>query len=506
MTVAADWAGMPSPLSERASTGISGLDEVLSGGFVPARSYMVRGQAGSGKTILSFHFLQAGIDEGETALFINLEEDLRDLKANAAALGFDTDAVEFLDLSPSAEAFVEDESYEVFEPSEVEREPLTDRIVEGVTEVDPDRVVVDPLTQLRFLLSDDYQFRKQVVGFMRFLKDREATVLFTVQNTASLPTDDLEFITDGTLRLDAAAYGKTVSVPKFRGSATQSGDHAYRITETGIEVYPELRPGAGRGDDVAFEQVSSGIPEVDALLHGGIERGTVTIVSGPTGVGKTTLSTQFMKEAAGRGERSVIFLFEENRETFLARSRAVNIPVDEMLEKGTLEVVEVEALERSPQEFARMVRDEVEGEDADIVMIDGISGYRLTLRGEAETMLQQMHALGRYLKNAGVTGIFVDETRNVTGEFRATMENVSYLADNIVFLRHIEVEGELRKAIGVLKKRTSDFERTIREFRITEHGITVGEPMSGLRGILSGTPEVVDRDRSRRATRDDDDE
>ena len=487
---------MSSPLSERASTGIPGLDEVLSGGFVPTRSYMVRGQAGSGKTILSFHFLQQGIDEGETALFINLEEDLRDLKANAAALGFDTDAIEFLDLSPSADAFVEDESYEVFAPSEVEREPLTERIVEGVTAVDPDRVVVDPLTQLRFLLSDDYQFRKQVVGFMRFLKDRGATVLFTVQNTESLPTDDLEFITDGTIRLDVGEFGKSVRVPKFRGSVTQGGDHAYRVTDPGIEVYPALQPGSS-AVDAEFEQLSSGIPEVDTLLGGGIERGTVTIVSGPTGVGKTTLSTQFMKAAADRGERSVIYLFEENRGTFLARSRAINIPVDEMIERGTLQVNEVEALERSPQEFARMVREEVEGRDADIVMIDGISGYRLTLRGEDEQMLQQMHALGRYLKNAGVTAILVDETRNVTGEFQATMENVSYLADNIVFLRHLEIGGELRKAIGVLKKRTSDFERTIREFEMTDQGITVGEPMSDLRGILTGAPESVNRDSQR---------
>ncbi|WP_144923300.1 ATPase domain-containing protein [Halorubrum salsamenti] len=491
---------MSTPLPGRMSTGVAGLDEILSGGLVPKRSYMVRGQAGSGKTILSFHFLQQGVDEGETALFINLEEDARDLKANAAALGFDTDAIEFLDLSPSADVFVEDESYEVFEPSEVERESLTEQIVEGVTAADPDRVVVDPLTQLRFLLSDDYQFRKQVVGFMRFLKGLETTVLFTVQNTESLPTDDLEFITDGTIQLDAAEYGKTIGVPKFRGSATQSGDHAYRVTDSGIEVYPALQPGQ-RDDDAEFEQISSGIPEFDELLHGGIERGTVTVVSGPTGVGKTTLSTQFMKEAAGRGERSVIYLFEENKETFLTRSRAVNIPVDEMLERGTLQVNEVEALERSPQEFARMVREEVEERDADIVMVDGISGYRLTLRGDEGMMLQQMHALGRYLKNEGVTGLFVDETRNVTGEFQATMENISYLADNIVFLRHLEVEGELRKAIGVLKKRTSDFERTIREFRITEHGITVGEPMSQLRGILSGTPEVVDREPDREPKR-----
>lgn len=457
---------------------------------------MVRGQAGTGKTILSLHFLQRGVEEGETSLFVNLEEDVRDLAANAAALGFDTEAIEFLDLSPGADAFTEDRSYEVFAPSEVEGETLTDRIVEGVTAIDPDRVVVDPLTQLRYLLSDDYQFRKQVVGFMRFLKDQGATVVFTVQNTESLPTDDLEFITDGSIRLGAEEYGKTIEVPKFRGSSTQRGDHAYRVTDDGIEVYPALRPGEYAGED-GFEQISSGIEGVDDLLHGGLERGTVSIVSGPTGVGKTTLSTQFMKAAAERGERSVIYLFEESRETFLARSRAVGIPVDEMLDRGTLRVVEVEALERSPQEFARMVREEVEDRGARLVMIDGIAGYRLTLRGEEGTVLQQLHALGRYLKNAGVTAVFVEETRNITGEFQATVDNISYLADTIVFLRHLEVHGEMRKAIGVLKKRTSDFERTIREFQITSHGLKVGEPMSGMRGILSGTPEVVDDDRER---------
>jgi circadian clock protein KaiC len=482
---------MSEPLPERLSTGVAGLDEVLSGGLIPARSYMVRGQAGSGKTILSLHFLQRGVDEGETSLFINLEEDVRDLTANAAALGFDTEAIEFLDLSPGADVFTEEQSYEVFAPEEVESEPLTDRIVEGVTAVDPDRVVVDPLTQLRFLLSDDYQFRKQVVGFMRFLKDQGATVVFTVQNTDSLPTDDLEFITDGTIRLGKEEYGKTVDVPKFRGSSTQSGDHAYRVTDEGIEVYPALQPG-NYTDEFVSKQLSSGVEGIDDLLHGGLERGTVSIVSGPTGVGKTTLSTQFMKQAAERGERSVIYLFEENRGTFLTRSRAIGIPVDEMMERGTLQVNEIEALERSPQEFARMVRTEVEERGADLVMVDGIAGYRLTLRGEDGMMLQQLHALGRYLKNLGVTAVFIDETRSITGDFQATVENISYLADNIVFLRHLEVQGEMRKAIGVLKKRTSDFERTIREFRITSDGVSVGEPMTGLRGILSGTPEVVD--------------
>ncbi len=485
---------MSSSAPERLSTGVPGLDEIVAGGLIPERSYMIRGRAGSGKTILTFHFLQQGIEAGETVLFINLEEDVDDLRANAASLGFDTESIEFLDLSPTADVFTQNQSYEVFTPAEVEQEPLTDAIVEGVTDIDPERVVVDPLTQLRHLVSGNAQFHKQVVGFMRFLKSQHATVLFTVQDTQSFPTDDLEFITDGSIVLGAEEYGRTIAVPKFRGSSTMSGDHAYRLTDEGLEVYPALQPSAHQTEFVV-EQISSGIPEVDELLNGGIERGTVSIVSGPTGVGKTSLSTQFMKEAAGRGERSVIYLFEENKDTFLTRSRAINIPVDEMIERGTLQVTEVEALERSPQEFARMVRTEVEDRGADIVMVDGIAGYRLTLRGNESLMLQQMHALGRYLKNMGVTGILVDETRNITGEFQATMENISYLADNIIFLRHLEIQGEMQKAIGVLKKRTSDFERTIREFQITQHGISVGEPMSDVRGILSGTPEIVgDRD------------
>mgnify|MGYP000268302428 FL=1 len=475
----------------RRSTGLQGLDEILHGGFVAERNYMIRGPAGSGKTILGFHFLEAGVENDETALFINLEEDLDDLRTNAAALGFDTDAVEFLDLSPTAEAFTEEDSYDVFGASEVEQEPLTAEIVDAVSTLDPDRVVVDPLTQLRYLTADDYQFRKQVVGFMRYLKRQGATVVFTVQNTPELPTEDLEFIADGTIRMASAAYGRTLTIPKFRGSTTRSGDHAYRITDDGVRVFPILEP-SDHAADFPNEQLSSGIPEIDDLLHGGLERGTVTVVSGPTGAGKTTLGTQFMKEAASRDERSVIYLFEENTETFRRRSAAIGIPVEEMIDRGTLAVREIEALERSPQEFANIVREDVEHNDTRIVMIDGIAGYRLTLRGDEDMILQRMHALGRYLKNAGVTTLFVDETTGVTGEFAATQENISYLADNIVFLRHLELQGELRKAIGVLKKRTSDFERTLREFDITGDGIRVGAPLTRMRGILSGTPELLD--------------
>ncbi|MFB6107541.1 MAG: ATPase domain-containing protein [Haloplanus sp.] len=476
---------------ERLATGISGLDEILDGGFIGGRSYMLRGEPGAGKTILGFHFLTSGVDAGETALFVNLEEDVDDLRANAASLGFDVDAVDYLDLSPTAEVFAEDQSYGVFEAAEVEQEPFTERIVDRVEEIDPDRVVVDPVTQLRHLTSGEYQFRKQVIGFMRYLKSKGATVLFTAQESDRHPTDDLQFISDGTILLQMDEEVRRVRVPKFRGSATRSGEHTFRITDEGIVVYPELRPGQST-TSFESESISSDVPEVDALLNGGLERGTVSILTGPTGVGKTTLGTQFMNAAASRGERSVIYLFEETEMTFVERSEAIGIPVRRMMDEGSLRVEEVEALDKSPQEFAQQVKREVEVEGASIVMVDGISGYELTLQGERSATNKHLHALGNYLKHEGVTGIIVDETPGITGEFAATSDNISYLADNIVFLRHLELRGEMEKTIGVLKKRTSDFERTLRRFQITSHGIEVGEPLTNLQGVLTGTPEFVD--------------
>lgn len=477
----------------RLSTGIEGLDEILDGGLIPGRSYMVTGDPGTGKTILGLQFLAAGVAQDETALCINLEETTSDIKHNAAAVGVETTAIEFLDLSPGKEPFAREETYDIFEPAEVEYDAYAERIVETVTEVDPDRVFIDPMTQLRHISPDPYQFRKQVLSLMRFLQHHDGTVLFTAQSTAEVSDDDLHFICDGSIRLTRTPHGRRLSVPKFRGSAKVDGSHAMRIGRTGTTVYPALRPGDHRRDFLD-EQVSAGIPEIDELLHGGIERGSVTVISGPTGVGKTTTGTQFMKEAAGRGERSVVYLFEEAKSTFVQRSESINIPVSKMLDRGTLAIEEIETLAVSPEEFAQSVRRQVEDQDAEIVMLDGIAGYQLTVRGDDRALVEEMQALCRYLTNMGVTVILIDEISRVTGEFQATEIGLSYIADNIVFLRHIELDGGLHKVIGVLKKRLSDFEHTLREFDITGHGLKVGEPLAGVRGILHGTAVAVDNE------------
>lgn len=472
----------------RLSTGVEGLDEILHGGLVPERSYLVRGPPGTGKTILGVHFLLAGLERGETPLFVALEESEADVEQNAASLGFDLEDVAFLDLSPDAEVFTEDRSYDILAASNVEQVPFVEAVTSTVEEVAPDRVFVDPITQLRHLTPDEHQFRKQAIGFMEYLTDGGATVLFTSQDTSRTSDEDLQFLSDGIVDIGYSEMGHTVDVPKFRGSATLDGVHAMEISDGGITVYPELRP-QEHGREFVAEPISSGIPSFDRLLNGGIERGTVTVLSGPTGVGKTTLGTHFMQEAADRGERSVIYLFEESDATFRERSEAVGVPVTAMEERGTLRVEEMEPLNLSPQQFAREVRREVDEADAEIVMIDGISGYNVSIQGGASDLRRKLHALCRYLTNVGVTVVLVDETSDLLGSFSATDSGTSYLADNIIFLRHVELDGELRKVAGVLKKRTSDFERTLRTFDITEDGIVVGDPLTGLRGVLSGTPE-----------------
>lgn len=476
-------------LKNRLSTGIAGLDEVLYGGLVPGRAYLVRGGPGCGKTTLGMHFLHAGVSNGEQTLLITLGEPEARMRQNAEALGFNFNDVTFLDLSPTSEFFTSVQTYDIFSPAEVEREPITQKIVETAQAVKPQRVFLDSMTQFRYLSTDTFQFRKQVLSFLRFLLDLGATVVFTSEGSSEAPDDDLQFMSDGVINLALTADRRTISVTKFRGSNFRDGVHSMRLTDEGMDVFPRLVPEAYKRVFVP-ESIPSGVPELDALLHGGIERGTVTILSGPGGVGKTTVGLQFMKEAAGRGERSIVYSFEEEVEIILRRSESVNIPARAMIERGTLSVQKIEPLQYSPDEFANKVRYDVEQHKTRIVMLDSVAGYSLSVRGE--DLLSHLHALCKYLANMGVTVILVNQVETISGEFRITEAGITYLADNLIFLRYMERQMagkvEIRKGIAVLKKRLTDFEKTLREIEITRYGIKVNPPMPGLRGILSGTP------------------
>ena len=481
---------------ERLTTGVAGLDEVLNGGLIPGRAYLVRGGPGSGKTTMGLHFITHGARCGETALFISLEEPERHVRSNAEALGFDLSKVAFLDLSPSADFFAKNQGYDIFSPAEVEREPTTRKITEQVETLRPKRVFLEMMTEFRYLTTDQFQFRKQVLSFLLFLTEHGATVLLSSESSALAPDDDLQFMADGVINLRSNEDQRSVSVTKFRGSEFHSGFHSMRLTDHGMEVFPRLMPSSHRRRFFP-EQISSGQPELDSLLGGGIERGTTTIIAGPTGVGKTTLGLQFVLQPARKHERSVVYAFEESVETLLLRSERIGMPLRGLMERGLLSVVQVEPLRYTPDEFAKLVRTEVEERFARTVMIDSVSGYHLSMHGEAanqrqDALINHLHVLSKYLRNMGVAGFFVNEVENISGDFRATQSGISYLTDNILFLRYLEMHSEIHRCIGVLKKRLSSYEHTLREFEISSRGIRVGEVLRDVRNILTGVPELIE--------------
>jgi circadian clock protein KaiC len=471
--------------ADRVSSGVSGLDEVLRGGLISQRNYMVRGGPGSGKTILGLHFLTWAAERGEPCLLITFGESEAELRRNAERMGFRTDGIHFLDLSPDSSNFAQGQNYDIFPPSEVEKEPITRRIRDEVNRLKPTRVFVDGLTQLRHITANPFQFRKETQSFLRFLSEMGATVLFTSESNEG-PDEDLQFIADAVIELEFQEGRRRAAVVKFRGSDFRHGRHTLRLTDSGMIVFPRLLP-----DEFAVEfkpeQIPFGVEELDELTHGGLERGTITIITGPSGVGKSTVGMQFVSTAAARGERCVVYLFEEWRESLIRRCEAIGIPVRKMMDEGTLSLVHVEPLRFTADEFALMVRREVEERGARVVMIDSVAGYSLSLHDEY--LVEHLHALAKYLQNMGVAVLLMNEVEAITGNFRVTDVGVSYMSDNIIFLRYLERHGEITKAIGVLKKRLSDFEKSLRELTITPEGIRVGPKLSAIRGILGGAPD-----------------
>ncbi len=472
----------------RLSSGVPGLDEVIEGGFVQNRSYLIRGLPGSGKTTLGLHFLcAADAPKNQKSLYITLSENENTIKDNARRLGFDLSRVRFLDLSPTSDHFSGSKDYTIFFPAEVEQEETTHKIVSAIQKWKPRRVFIDAITQIRYLTVDTYHYRRQVLSFLRFLIEAGATVLLTSEGSPEAPDEDLQFLSDGVIQLDNSESGRSISIKKFRGSSFRPGPHAMTLTSRGMIVYPQLVPQDHRRE-FDPESMSSGVPEIDRMLFGGLERGTVTIISGPSGVGKTSLGMQFIRQAASRGEHASVYIFEESVDTLVHRSESIGLPVRELMDQGTLTITHIEPLKYLPDQFANLVRKEVEQNQARVVMVDSIAGYKLSLLGG--DLARHLHALSKYLSNMGVTVLLINEVETIAGGiFKATEAGISYLADNIIFMRYLEYRGQLRRAIGVLKKRLTDFERTLREIAITKDGIQVGAPLTNLRGILQGMPD-----------------
>lgn len=474
----------------RLSTGISELDEVLDGGLLPYRTYLVRGNPGSGKTTLGLHFLTEGIKRGETALFISIGGLEEQVRRDAASQGLDLSTATFLDMSMSPESLGEEQHYQASSPDDMQRESIIYTVIQQVKRLHPQRVFLDSISQLRHLTPNALQYRRQILAFLQFFITQGSTIVITSEMADIVADEDLHIVCDGIITLHSSSEKHTLSVSKYRGSNFRRGDHTIRLSEKGMQVFPHLLPEMFPQKNFTLESLSSGVPGLDELLHGGLERGTVSILTGPSGVGKTSMGILFMKEAVVRGERSLVYIFDEAEETLLHRCDAINIPARSMMMQGKLLIKRVEPMYFTPDEFAYSVRKEIEREQTSMVMFDSISGYRLAMRGE--DMVPHLHALCQYLQNKGLTVLLINDIEAITGGFRATEIGISYIADNIVFLRYLEIQGEIHRTVGVLKKRMTGFERALRKWEITNDGITVGSPMTNLRGILGGIPELVE--------------
>ncbi|HEY0171743.1 MAG TPA: ATPase domain-containing protein [Pyrinomonadaceae bacterium] len=475
----------------RLGTGGAGLDKILEGGFPANRLYLIEGDPGTGKTTLGLQFLLEGARRGEPVLYVTLSETKEELTAVARAHGWSLEGVTVHELVPPEESLKAESQYTIFHPSEVELGETTRAVIEEVERVQPRRVVFDSLSEMRLLARDPLRYRRQILALKQYFSGRRTTVLLLDDRTSADADLQVQSIAHGVvmleqLELDYGAERRRLRVSKLRGSRFLGGFHDFAIRTGGVVVFPRL-VATGRGVEFEPGVAASGVTEIDALLGGGLDRGTATLVLGPAGCGKSSLAAHFAAAAAGRGEQAAAFIFDENVNTYLNRAAGLGTDLRTEVESGRLKVQPVNPAELSPGEFAHAVCASVEG-GARLVIIDSLNGYLQAMPDE-RFLTAQMHELLTYLNQQGVVTILVMAQHGFMGAGMSSPVDVSYLADTVVLLRYFEAAGAIRRAISVVKKRTGRHEDTIREMRLSaSRGVEVGEPLTAFRGVLTGVP------------------
>lgn len=475
--------------SDHASTGITGLDDILSGGLTPERLYLVEGTPGTGKTTLGLGFLLAGATAGETGLYITLAETEVELRAVAATHGWSLDPITIFEMVP-ADGLGDDHEQTLLHPSELELGETVRAIIAKVDEIRPARVIIDSLSELRLLAQSPVRYRRQILALKHYFSTRQCTVLVLDDKSASGSDLQLHSIAHGVLSLEQILSGfgaqrRRMHVVKMRGVRYRGGYHDFEIERGGLCVYPRL-VAAEHGTVHEMRFVSTGSAALDALLGGGLVIGTATLLTGPAGVGKTTTTVQCVYAALQRGERAAYFLFDERSPTLLARSAALGMDLQPFIDNGQLALRAIDPAELSPGEFAAGVRRAVEEDGTHVIVVDSLNAYLQSMPSE-QFLILQMHELLTYLGQRGVVTLLILGMHGIMGDVRADVD-LSYLADTAVQLRYFEAFGEVRQAISVIKTRTAKHERTIREFRIDADGLLFGEPLTHFQGVLTGVP------------------
>jgi circadian clock protein KaiC len=476
-----------------ASMGIPGLDDILAGGLARERVYLLEGSPGAGKTTAAMSFLRAGAKLGEKSLYITLSETEAELRDAARSHGWDLAGVEIFELVPPESLLDEQQQQSLLYSSDLELGETTRMIFEAVEEGQPQRVVIDSLSEIRLLAQSSLRYRRQVLALKHYFAKRGATVLLLDDLTAESLDKTVHSVAHGVIHLEELApeYGaerRRIRVIKYRGRKFRGGFHDFMIRTGGLEVYPRLISAEHK---TAFDRTAlpSGVDGLDAILGGGIERGSSCLILGPAGAGKSLVALYFILSAISRGEKAALFAFDEELGLLFDRTRAFGIDLEALRASGSLLIQQVDAAELSPGEFTARVRDCIDRRGIKTVAIDSLNGYQAAMP-EENFLILHIHELLQYLNRQGATTFLTVAQHGLVGDMKAPVD-VTYLADTVILLRYFEAVGEVRRAMSVIKKRSGAHEKTIREFDISDRGLTVGPALTNFHGVLRGVPNFV---------------
>jgi len=482
------------PIAAKARTGIWGLDNILSGGFTRGHVFLVEGAPGTGKTTVALQFLLEGARAGEKGLYITLSETERELRDGGRSHGWSLDTgVEIFELLPPESLLNSEQQQSLLYSSDLELGETTKQIFEAVDRARPDRVVLDSLSEIRLLAQSSLRYRRQILAIKHYFAKFNTTVMLLDDLTADVADKTVHSVAHGVLRLEelAPAYGaerRRARIIKYRGVKYRGGYHDATITTGGFNVFPRLVASEFRAR-FDRDMMSSGLAEFDQLLGGGVETGSSTLVLGPAGTGKTVVAVVFAIAAVARGEKAALFVFDEELGLLLSRFKGLGIDLERMQRSGELFIEQVDATERSPGEFAHLVRRRIDEDHIKTVVIDSLNGYQAAMPEESALVLH-MHELLQYLNRRGTATFMTVAQHGLVGDMRSPVD-VTYLADTVILLRYFEALGSVRRAMSVIKKRTGAHESTIREYRIDGRGLTIGAPLEAFQGVLRGVPLYV---------------
>ena len=479
---------------EKLPSGVPGLDVILGGGIPEGSFNLIAGAPGTGKTTLAQQFVFENATAERTALFFTVlgEPAPKMLRHQQQYTFFDPakvdESIRFINLSDDAIAGG--------------LEGALERIIEEVEKSGAGIVVVDSFRSLTDAVHAQSAHPTYVPGVLQ----RLAMHLTTWQVTSFLvgeyeETDKMGnpvfTIADTIIWLEQAADNNSIvrklHVVKIRGQASMPGLHTYRITDGGLQAFPRLSLAVDEDKrETPGGRASTGVPGLDEMMGGGIPVGDSVLVAGPSGSGKSVLATQFIAEGAAQGEAGVLVVFEEHPKEYLYRADGLGFNLQEMIEAGTLEALYLRPLDLSPDETLHEIREAVQRVGAKRVVIDSMSGFELALAPTFRADFREsLYRLVGALTGVGITVLTTMEVTQGEEGLRFTPNVISFLADDLISLRYVEVDRKLRKVAAVVKMRGSQHSKAYREYEITGRGFVVGGDLDGYTGRISGAPVLT---------------